>query len=77
MAGDTICETGETDENPVVEQIELLTGLTGLPPFPLSLQKADVEAGPNKFHTYSICAQALLYYETRAAGVMTPSRMIM
>jgi hypothetical protein len=41
----TICETGKTDENAiadahfwsVVEQIDLLTGLTGLHPFPFSL----------------------------------------
>jgi hypothetical protein len=33
---------------PASEQIERLTGLTGLPPFPLSLQEADFEAGPNK-----------------------------
>jgi hypothetical protein len=34
MAAGTVCETGKTDENAVIEQIEFLTGLTGLPPFP-------------------------------------------
>jgi hypothetical protein len=44
MAAGTICETGKTDENAVVEQIKLLTGLTGLPPLPLSLQKRTSKA---------------------------------
>jgi hypothetical protein len=39
-------ETVETGENAGVEQIEFLTGLTGLP-FPLSLQRWHFEAGPS------------------------------
>jgi hypothetical protein len=34
------------------EQIKFLTGLTGLPPFPLFLQESDFEVGPNKLTYY-------------------------
>jgi hypothetical protein len=44
MAGGTVCETGETGENAVVEQIKFLTGLTGLPAFSLYLQSRPSKA---------------------------------
>ena len=50
MEAGTICETGETDENAVVEQIEFLTGL---PPFSLYLEKEDFDAGSNTGAIYS------------------------
>jgi hypothetical protein len=52
-----VCETGETGENALFycaflllssTKRSLLTGLTGLPPFPLYLQEWDFEAGPKK-----------------------------
>ena len=56
----TICETGKTDETVKcccyeAQILTYLTGLTGLPPFPLSLQKSDFEAGPNKLTHYANC----------------------
>ncbi len=69
----TIYETGETGENdvwcpffwfyhrrndPMSGQIEFLAGLTGLPPFALSVQEWDLEAGPNKLsHCSAVSSQ--------------------
>jgi hypothetical protein len=51
MPAGTICETGETGENAVVvvQQIDILTGLIGLLPLPLSFQKSGFVAPRSGF----------------------------